>query len=256
MLLGIVVGNTTIKIGVFDGEKLVVDWHIATEIHRLPDEYAIILFNLLHNQGLNPAQVKEFSIGSVVPTLTMTFEEIAQRYFNVTPLVVRAGVKTGIRLRMDNPREVGADRIINAAAATQLYGGPVIVVDMGTGVVFDTVSKDGDYLGGAIAPGIGIASEALFSRAAQLYRVQLIAPRKVIGTNTIAAIQSGLIYGYAGLVEGIVGRIQQELGVKARVIGTGGYSALIAKETKVFDLLNPFLTLTGLRLITLMNKTP
>ncbi|GAH30774.1 unnamed protein product, partial [marine sediment metagenome] len=191
---------------------------------------------------------------SVVPPLISTFDELFQRYFHISPLVVGAGVKTGVRIRMDNPREVGADRIVNAAAAHHLYGGPVIVTDLGTATTFDTVSKEGDYLGGAIAPGIITAAEALFTQAAMLPRVELTRPKRAIGTNTIAAMQSGIIFGYVGLIEGIVARIQQELGEKAKVVATGGVAELIAKETSVIDVVNPNLTLIGLRLIYLMNK--
>jgi type III pantothenate kinase len=254
MLLAIDIGNTDITLGVFDGEKLRATWHMATDIHRLADEYAALLLNLLHQQGLEIANIKAIALCSVVPPLISTFDELFQRYFHITPLVVGAGVKTGVRIRMDNPREVGADRIVNAAAAHHLYGGPVIVTDLGTATSFDTVSKEGDYLGGAIAPGIMSAAEALFTRAAMLPRVELSHPKRAIGTNTIAAMQSGVIFGYVALIEGLVARIQQELKEKAKVIATGGYANLIAKETKVFDEVNPNLTLIGLRLIYQMNK--
>jgi len=203
---------------------------------------------------LEASDVKEVSLCCVVPPLRATFEELCQRYFNISPLVVGAGIKTGVRIRMDNPREVGADRIADAVAAHHLYGGPVIIIDLGTATTFGIVSKEGDYIGGVIATGIATAAEALFSRTAQLPRVELIRPKRVIGTNTVTAIQSGIIYGYASLVEGIVARIQQELGEKARVVATGGYSGLIARETVVIDEVNPDLTLVGLRLIYLMNK--
>jgi len=168
--------------------------------------------------------------------------------------VIGSGVKTGVRIRMDNPREVGADRIVNAAAAHHLYGGPIIITDLGTATTFDTVSKEGDYLGGAIAPGIITAAEGLFTQAAMLPRVELTRPKQAIGTNTTSAMQSGIIFGYVGLVEGIVARIQQELEEKAKVVATGGYAELIASETSVIDTINPNLTLMGLRLIYLMNK--
>jgi type III pantothenate kinase len=191
----------------------------------------------------------------VVPPLTATFEQLIQRYFHVSPLVVAAGVKTGVRIRMDNPREVGADRIVNAAAAHHLYRGPVIIVDLGTATTFDTVSREGDYIGGAIAPGLVTATEALYMRAAMLPRVELTRPKHAIGTNTITALQSGIIFGYVGLIEGIAARIQNELDEKALVVATGGYAELIAKETAVFDIVDPNLTLVGLRLIYDMNKT-
>ncbi len=254
MLLAVDIGNTSIAFGVFENEKLRATWRIATVIHRMADEYAVLLLNLLRHQGLDTSDIKEVALCSVVPPLTATFEELFQRYFNISPLVVVAGVKTGVRIHVDNPREVGADRIVDAAAAHYLYRGPVIVVDLGTATTFDTVSKEGDYLGGAIAPGISTAAEALFTRTAMLPRVELVRPKRAIGTNTIAAMQSGIIFGYVGLVEGVVARIQQELGEKAKVVATGGYAGLIAKETTVIDEVNPDLTLVGLRLIYLMNK--
>lgn len=255
MLLAVDIGNTGTTLGVFEGEELRTTWHMATVIHRMVDEYAALLLNLLHHQRLEISDIKEVALCSVVPPLTATFEELFQRYFHISPLVVGAGVKTGVRIRMDNPREVGADRIVNAAAAHHLYGGSIIIVDLGTATTFDTVSKEGDYLGGAIAPGINTAAEALFTRAAMLPRVELVHPQHAIGTNTIAAMQSGIVFGYVGLVEGIVARIQQELGGEAKVVATGGYAELVAKETTVIDEVNPDLTLVGLRLIYLMNKT-
>ena len=254
MLLAADIGNTNIAFGVFEGEQLRATWRMATDVNRMADEYAALLLNLLHYQGLEASDVKEVSLCCVVPPLRATFEELCQRYFNISPLVVGAGIKTGVRIRMDNPREVGADRIADAVAAHHLYGGPVIIIDLGTATTFGIVSKEGDYIGGVIATGIATAAEALFSRTAQLPRVELTRPKRVIGTNTVTAIQSGIIYGYASLVEGIVARIQQELGEKARVVATGGYSGLIARETVVIDEVNPDLTLVGLRLIYLMNK--
>lgn len=254
MLLAIDIGNTDTTLGVFDGEELRATWHMATGIHRMPDEYAALLLNLLHHQGLDIPDIKDVALCSVVPPLIATFVELFQRYFHISPLVVGAGVKTGVRIRMDNPREVGADRIANAAAAHHLYGGPIIITDLGTATTFDTVSKEGDYLGGAIAPGIVTAAEALFTRTAMLPRVELARPKHVIGTNTIAAMQSGIVFGYVGLIEGMVARIQQELGERAKVVATGGFAKLIAKETAVIDVVNPNLTLIGLRLIYLMNK--
>lgn len=255
MLFAIDIGNTDTTLGVFDNEKLRATWHVATSIYRRTDEYAALILNLLHHQGLDTTDIKEAVICSVVPPLIATFEELFRRYCQVSPLVVEAGIKTGVSIRADNPREVGADRIANAAAAHHLYGGPAIVADFGTATTFDVVSKAGDYLGGAIAPGIVTATEALFMRAAKLPRVELARPKRAIGTNTITAMQSGIIFGYVGLVEGMVARLQQELGEKTKVVATGGYADLIAKETAVIDVVNPELTLIGLRLIYLMNKT-
>jgi type III pantothenate kinase len=254
MLLVIDIGNTDTTLGVFDGEELRATWHMATNTHRLADEYAGLLINLLHHQNIDTSDIKDAALCSVVPPLVAIFDELFERYFHISPLVVGVGVKTGVRIRMDNPREVGCDRIVNAVASQHLYGGPLIIVDMGTATTFDVVSEDGDYLGGAIAPGIITAAEALFIRAAVLPRVELTRPQRVIGTNTITAMQSGIIFGYVGLVEGMVSRIQQELGEKAKVLATGGYADLIADETSVIDTVNTDLTLVGLRLVYLMNQ--
>lgn len=254
MLLAVDIGNTNISLGVFEGEQLRVTWRIATNVYQMADEYFSLLLNLLRHQGLEVSDIKEVSLSCVVPPLLGTFEDLFQRYFHLSPLVIGPGVKTGVRIRMDNPREVGTDRIVNAAGAHSLYAGSIIIVALGTATVFDTVSKEGDYLGGAIAPGIGIAAEALFTRTAALPRVKLVRPERAIGTSTIAAMQSGIIFGYAGLIDGIVGRIQEELGEKATVVATGGYAGVIAKEARVIEKVNPNLTLIGLRLIYQMNK--
>ncbi len=254
MLLAIDVGNTSIALGVFDGEKLRTSWSIATDVHRMADEYAALLLDLLRHQGVAPTDIKETVLCSVVPPLIATFKELCQRYFGTPPLVVGAGVKTGVSIRLDNPREVGTDRVVNAAAAHYLYGGPVIIIDMGTATTFDVVSREGDYLGGAIAPGIAVAAESLFTRTAVLPRVDLVHPKRCIGKNTITAMQSGIVFGYVGLIEGIVARIRQELGEGARVIATGGFAQLIAEETPLIEEVNPHLTLVGLRLIHQMNK--
>jgi len=254
MLLAVDIGNTTITFGVFEGEELRATWRVATDVNKMADEYAALLLDLLQHQGLDTSDIKDVAICSVVPPLLTTFQELFERYFHTSPLVVGPGVKTGVRIRMDNPKEVGPDRIANAAAAHHLYSGSVIIADIGTATTFDTVSKEGDYLGGAIATGIGTAAEALFAKAAALPRVELVHPEHAIGTNTIGAMQSGIVFGYVGLVEGIVARIQQELGEKATVVATGGYAKLIAKETAAIDCVNPDLTLIGLRLIYLLNK--
>ncbi len=254
MLLVADVGNTRITLGVFEGDKLRAIWNIATDIHRLVDEHAALLFFLLNREGLEVADIKGVAMCSVVPPLTNIFQELFERYCYVKPLTVEAGVKTGVVIRMDNPREVGTDRIVNAAAAHHLYRGPVIIIDLGTATTFDTVSAEGEYLGGAIAPGINTAAESLFERAAALPRVELVRPKKAIGTNTIAAIQSGIIFGYVGLIEGIVARIQRELGKKAVVVATGGYAEILAEETPVIDKVNQHLTLVGLKLIYGMNQ--
>ena len=254
MLLAIDIGNTSIHIGVFNDEKLRANWQIASDVHRKTDEYAVIMLDLMAHEGVKTTDITDAVLCSVVPPLIGIYTELCEQYLKVAPLIVGAGVKTGVKIRMDNPREVGADRIVHAVAAHQLYGGPAIIVDMGTATTFDTISKEGDYLGGAIGPGLGIAAEALFMRTAMLPRVELTRPKQAIGTNTVAAMQSGIIYGYVGLVEGIIGRIQKELGEKATVVATGGYAKVIAKETKIFDAVNPDLVLVGLRLIWEMNR--
>jgi type III pantothenate kinase len=253
MLLVIDIGNTNITLGVFEGDKLDATFRLATHVNQMPDEYAVYILSLLRQRGIDVADITEGAMSCVVPPLITTFNELFQKYFNIEPLAVGPGVKTGIRIRMDNPREVGSDRIANAAGAISLYKGPIIVVGMGTATAFDTVSREGDYLGGAVAPGLAIAAEALFTRTAALPRVALVRPRKAIGTNTLSAMQSGIIFGYAGLVDGIVTRIQEELGEKATVVATGGYAAIIAQEAKVIEKVNPNLTLIGIKVIHDMN---
>ncbi len=250
MLLALDVGNTNVTIGVFEGATVRATWRIATDVERLPDEYAVTVLGLLQTEEVPRSAVTHAVMASVVPDLTKVFEQLCGRYFSVEPLVIGTGTKTGVRIVYDNPREVGADRIVDVVAALELYGPPpLIIVDFGTATVFDAVSAEGDYLGGAIAPGIGISSEALFERAAKLYRVELERPKTAIGKNTVAAIQSGTLYGYVGLIEGMVARFQKELGGNARVIATGGWAELLAKETQVFDAVDQNLTLTGLRLL-------
>lgn len=254
MLLAIDIGNTNITLGVFDGEELQATWRVETDINRMGDEYAVILLTLLGQRRVKTADIREAVICSVVPPLVSTFEELLHRYFKISPIVVRAGVKTGVRILYPNPREVGADRIVNCAAAHHLYRGPVVVVDMGTGTTFDIISREGDFIGGVIAPGMGIAAQALYSRTAALPRVELVAPEKAIGTTTVTAMQSGIVFGYIALVEGLLGRIQKELDEKALVVATGGYAGLIADGTELIDEINPDITLIGLRLIYQMNK--
>ena len=254
MLLVIDIGNTTIKLGIFDKDKLKATWSLATGIHRTSDEYGVLLLNLLERQKFLPSEIAGVALCGVVPPLASTFVGMCQKHLNIQPLVVEAGVKTGVRIRLDNPREVGSDRVVGAVAAHYLYEKPAIIIDLGTAITFDVVSQEGDYLGGAIAPGISIAIEALFARTAMLPRIELVRPKQVIGRNTIAAMESGIIFGYTGLIEGIVQRIEEELGEKAKVVATGGYAHLIAGETSVIDIVNPDLVLMGLRLIYEMNR--
>jgi type III pantothenate kinase len=254
LLLTLDVGNTNVTVGVFDGPDIRATWRIGTNVERLADEYAVTILGLLATAGIRRDDIDEAIMASVVPDLAPVFEQFCARYFDVQPLVVGTGTRTGVRVLYDNPREVGADRIVDVVAALQLYGPPpLVIVDFGTATVFDAVSAEGDYLGGAIAPGIGIASEALFERAAKLYRVELERPKSAIGKNTVAAIQSGTLYGYVGLIEGMVARFKRELGGRARVIATGGWANRLAKETTVFDAVDENLTLTGLRLLHEMN---
>jgi len=253
MLLAIDVGNTNITFGVFEDDKLLATWRLATDVDKMPDEYAITMLSLVTHRGLKTTDITDIAMCSTVPPLISTFQELFRRYFEVKPLVVSPGIKTGVRIIMANPREVGPDRIANTAAAHYLYDGPVIVVDVGTATTFDVVSREGDFIGGVIATGIGTAAEALFRRAAALPRIELVAPRRAIGTSTVTAMQSGIVFGYVGLVEGIVARIQRELGEKATVVLTGGYADVIAPETNVIDAVDPNITLVGLRQIYLMN---
>lgn len=254
MLLTIDIGNTAITLGVFDGDCLTTTLRVATDTRRLPDEYGLLLTNLLRRKGVEPPQIKAACICSVVPPLTIVLEEVCQNCFKVTPLTVSVGTRTGLKILYDSPRDVGADRIVDAVAAIDLYGPPLIVVDIGTATVFDAVNRDGEYLGGAIAPGITLAAEALFLNTSQLRRVELVAPKTAIGQNTTVALQSGLVLGYAGLVTSMVERFKSELGQDSKVIGTGGLIDVIAKETQVFDAINPDLTLIGLRLIHELNQ--
>lgn len=254
MLLTIDVGNTNVTLGAFEGDAVRATWRFATDVGRLADEYGVLMLTLLQHEGVSPNEIREAVMACVVPDLEPVFNDVCQRYFNVKPLVVSAGVRTGLRILYDTPRDVGADRVADAVAAVHLYGPPLIVVDLGTATVFDAINADGDYLGGALAPGLGIASEALFRRAAKLYRVELSRPQAAIGRNTVAAMQSGILFGYVGLVEGIVARMKEELGGQATVIGTGGYAGIIAKETDCIDKVDADLTLTGLRLIYEMNQ--
>jgi len=255
MLLAIDVGNTTITIGLFQGETLRATWRIGTEHQRLEDEYAVILLALLAAEGVQPRDVKHVSLASGVPDLIPVFENLCRQRLGATPLVVGTGTRTGVKILYDSPRDVGADRVADVVAAIKRYGPPpLIIVDLGTGLVFDAVSADGDYLGGAIAPGVHVAAEALYERAAKLYPVELSRPPAAIGKNTVGAVQSGLLFGYVSLIEGMVGRFREELGGSAKVIGTGGWAELFARETDVFDVVDPDLTLHGLRLIYELNR--
>ncbi len=255
MLLTIDIGNTNIKIGVYHDERLTAHWRVTTERHRLADEYLVLLHNLFDLGGIDPREIDGCAISCVVPPLTGEFRTLCRTYFRVEPLMVNATTPTGLRYNVDAPAELGADRIANSLAAFRRYGGPVIVLAFGTATTFDVITADGEYIGGAIAPGIGISADALFRLAAKLYQVELVRPPSVIGKNTIHHMQSGVILGYAGLVEGLVHRMQAELGTSCPVVATGGLAELIAAETEAITTVEPYLTLEGLRLIYEMNRS-
>lgn len=254
MLLTIDIGNTNITLGLYIKEELGPRWRLATNHERMPDEFGLQFINMLNHAGYNPDDLTGICMASVVPPLTGTFIEACRRYLSLEPLVVDAGVKTGVRIRYENPRAVGTDRIVDAAAVKELYGVPACVVDFGTATTFDAISSNGDYLGGAIAPGVNIAAEALFQRTAKLPRVDLKRPPTAIGRNTEHAMQSGLLFGYVGLVEGMVNRFRSELGSNMQVIATGGLAQIVANETEKIQIVAPWLTLDGLRLIWEMNR--
>ena len=254
MLLTVDVGNTNITLGVYADDELVGAWRVGTVHGRMPDEYGLQFVGLLRHKGIEAEQLHGAALASVVPPLTTTIMEALDRYLGQTPLVVGAGVKTGVRIKYEDPKAVGADRVVDAAAVQWLYSVPACVVDFGTATTFDAIDRQGDYLGGAIAPGIGIAADALFQRTAKLTRVELVPPPAAIGRNTVHAMQSGLVFGYVGLVEGMVDRFRSELGQDMIVVGTGGLAPVIAAETKVIDHVAPWLTLDGLRLIWGLNQ--
>jgi type III pantothenate kinase len=254
MLLCIDIGNTNITLGLYEGASLGPRWRLSTEHERMPDEFGLQVTGLLQLAGKSPADIQGVAIASVVPPLTGRWIETCRVYLQCDPLIVDAGVRTGVKIRYEDPRAVGADRVVDAAAAYRLYGGPACIVDFGTATTFDAISTEGEYLGGAIAPGIGIAAQALFQRTAKLPRVDISRPPSAIGRNTVHALQSGLLFGYVGLVEGMVARFREELGNDMKVIGTGGQVDLIAHETRVIEILAPWLTLDGLRMIYEMNQ--
>jgi type III pantothenate kinase len=257
MLLTIDIGNTNVTMGAFDGAKLVASWRTATLTRRQSDEYAFQIQGLLPMKGVSPGGITDVALCSVVPPLSGVFEEVVRSVFGVRPLIVGAGTKTGVRIQYDSPRDVGADRIVDAAAAYHLYGGPAIVVDFGTATVFDAISQDGTYLGGSIFPGLNIAAESLFLQTSQLRRVDFQAPPTAIGKNTVHAIQSGLVFGYTGVVEALVHRFKQELQApEATVIATGGLATLIAAQTLCIAIVDQELTLKGLQLIHRLNTGP
>ena len=253
LLLAIDVGNTHIMLGVYREENILVYWRLATRKESTEDELGMVIKDLLHNSRINLSDISSIAISSVVPPLMYSLERMANKYFNLEPLVVGPGIKTGLNIVTDNPREVGADRIVNAVAAYNLYDGPLIIVDFGTATTFCAVSKNGEYLGGVIAPGIGISLEALFDKAAKLPRVEIIRTPQVIGKDTVSSMQSGIVFGYVGQVDGIVRRMMKEFPEEPKVIATGGFASMIARESETICKVNSLLTLEGLRIISKMN---
>lgn len=249
MLLAIDIGNTTVVWGIYEGRTLKGHWRLATEASKTADEYGILFVNILQQAGIDTNQITDAILSSVVPSLTAVFDEMVETYFNHTPLIVSSDLDMGIQIAYPNPLEIGSDRLVNAAAAYARYKTCLILVDFGTATTFCAISPHGEYLGGAIAPGLGIASEALFTRTAKLPKVDLTRPKTVIGKDTAGSMQSGLIFGYAGLVDELVTRMQVELGQQATVIATGGLASLIAPESRTIQEVRPFLTLEGLELI-------
>lgn len=258
MLLAIDVGNTNTVLGIYrlDGAKpeLAAHWRVTTHRSQTADEYGVLFVNLFEMNGMKPEQVSYIMISSVVPPVEGTLRQVCEDYFHTQPLFVEPGIKTGMPVLVDNPSELGADRLVNAIAAFERYGGPCVIVDFGTATTFDVVSAKGEYLGGAIAPGLGISADALFTRAARLGRVDIKRPAKVIGSNTVTHIQSGLYYGYIGLVDGILQRMMTELGEEPRVIATGGLARLIAEDSRFIAEIDDMLTLDGLLILFERNR--
>jgi type III pantothenate kinase len=254
MLLTIDLGNTNLTIGLFEGERLTHHWRLATDQTRMPDEYGLQLLGLLTNAGRPTADLMGVALSSVVPQLTGRVTQACLEYLKHEALVVDTGVKTGIRILYEDPKAVGADRVCDAVAVMHFYGGPACIIDFGTATTFNALTKEGDYLGGAITAGINLAAEALFTHGAKLQRIDLQKPPAVIGRNTAHAMQSGLLFGYVSMVEGMVSRFRAELGPDMKVIATGGLAGLVAKETDVIQIHAPWLTLDGLRLIWEMNQ--
>jgi type III pantothenate kinase len=254
MLLAIDVGNTNIVLGVFDDENLRTHFRLSTSRSRTVDEYGLQIIALLRTQDIRPPDIHDVIISTVVPPITDTLAETAKKYFNTEALFVDPGIKIGLNIKYENPKEVGADRIVNAVAALAIYGGPIIVVDFGTATTFCAINEKAEYLGGAIAPGIGISMEALFRAAAKLPRVQFKRPERIIGKNTVESMQSGMFYSFVSQVDGMVTRMKKELGEHTRVVATGGIATLIAPDSKTIDHVSPLLTLEGLRIIYEKNK--
>jgi type III pantothenate kinase len=254
MLLAADIGNTTIAMGIFEGKKLLKDWAIRSEREKTSDEYSIMLLELLRCAAIDPAAIGGVIISSVVPPLTPAFQTLSQRLFGAKALIVGPGLRTGMPILYENPGEVGADRVVASIAAFEKYGGPCIVVDFGTATTFDAVTAKGEYLGGAIAPGIQISAEALYLRTAKLPRIEVAKPKKAIGKTTVASMQSGIYFGYIGLVNNIIGEITNELGAEPKIIVTGGFAAQLAPEIRAPHSHEPHLVLEGLRIVFERNR--
>ncbi|HPG28313.1 MAG: type III pantothenate kinase [Spirochaetaceae bacterium] len=259
VLLVIDVGNTNVSLGVFDyhdGEgRLAQHWRLSTHREQTSDEVVISLITLFASEGRKTDEITDVILSSVVPPVVPIWERVSSKLFGRPPQIVGPGIRTGMPVRYENPHEVGADRIVNAVAAYELFGGPIIAVDFGTATTFDCISERGEYLGGVICPGVHISMEALFERASKLHRVEIARPRTVIGRTTTAALQSGLLYGYAGMVDSMIARIREELGAEARVVATGGLARRIASESRAIEQVAPFLTLDGLRILFEKNRS-
>lgn len=253
MLFVLDVGNTNTVIGVYDGEELKHHWRVETSRNKTEDEFGMIFKSLLEHVGLSFKDFEGIIISSVVPPIMFSLERMCQKYFHLKPLIVGPGIKTGLNIKYENPREVGADRIVNAVAGIHLYGSPLVIVDFGTATTYCYINEHKQYMGGAIAPGISISTEALYSRASKLPRIEIARPDDVIGKNTVSAMQAGILFGYVGQVEGIVNRMKKQSDLTPKVIATGGLAALIGNESDVIDVVDPFLTLKGLHLIYMKN---
>lgn len=249
MLLVIDIGNSNIVLGTFEGKKLLRHWRISTDRSKTGDEYAMVMKNLFDYYDIKMSDIHAVIISSVVPPLVVPMEKMCERYFHFKPLIVGPGIKTGICLKYENPRSIGADRIVNVVGAYEQYGGNLIVIDIGTATTFDVVAENGDFLGGVISPGLGTEAEALFQRAAKLPRIELVTPKNVICRNTINGMQAGLIFGFVGQIDEIVRRIENEIGHKMKVVATGGYAKMVARESRTINEVDHFLTLNGLRVL-------
>lgn len=254
VLFVIDVGNTNIVLGVYDGDELKYHWRTSTSRDKTEDEYGMFINDLLCHHGLSFEEFDGIIISSVVPPIMFALEKMCKKYFKIEPIVIGPGIKTGLNIKYENPREVGADRIVNAVSAIDLYGSPLVIVDFGTATTFCYINEDKQYMGGAIAPGIGISTEALYTRASKLPRIEISKPPNIVGKNTVHAMQAGILFGYVGQVDEIVRRMKEQSNTPPKVIATGGLATLIAKESRTIDIVDPFLTLKGLQMIYEKNK--